>query len=172
MADMRMYFDLLADLPIEAVVEGVKRHMMARTGESGRFPPTPASIRLALFGTPEQQAARAWAEVRMAFDRLGSGKSIKFSDPKIHFALAACGGWVGLAWAKTDKEPCFRRAYMAALTDGVTWEDVPDHVRGEKELNGGWDWMPDQIVNVKTQGYQMIAPPTRQKALTSGAVAD
>lgn len=169
--EMRLYFDALADLPIEAVVEGVKRHLRGATGEAGRFVPRPADITLALFGTPEQQAARAWTQVRMAFDKIGSGRSVRFDDPKVHFALAACGGWIGLTWAKNDREPCFRRAYLAAITDGVTWDKVPDHMRGEDELDGGWNWMPNQIVDVKTQDFPQIASPKAQKVLTSGTVA-
>ena len=154
--DMRMYFDALADLPLEAVVEGVRRHVRGVTGEAGRFAPKPADTILALFGTPEQQAAKAWAEVRMAFERIGSRTSIRFDDPKIHYALAACGGWTGLTWATTDREPCFRRAYLAAITNSVTWDEVPDHLRGEKEMNGGWDWMPSQIEDVKTMEFQLL----------------
>ena len=151
--DMRMYFDLLAVLPLKAVAKGVQRHMRACTGENGRFAPRPADIILALFGTPEQQAARAWTQVRMAMAKIGLRTSVRFDDPKIHYALAACGGWVGLSWAKNDKEPCFRRAYLAAITNDVTWNDVPRHMAGEEELDGGWNWRAEHIVDVKTQEF-------------------
>lgn len=172
--DMRLYFDTLADLPFAAVAEGVKRHMKACTGVSGRFAPLPADIILALFGTPEQQAAKAWTHVRMAMGKIGLYNSVRFDDPKIHFALAACGGWSGLGWATIDKEPCFRRAYLAAITNEVSWDDVPHHMAGENELDGGWNWRSDQIVDVKTLEYGELdgnrllsAAEQKQKRLTA-----
>lgn len=69
--EMRLYFDTLSDLPIEAVTEGIKRHMRGVSGPQGKFAPTPADITLALFGTPEQQAAKAWIEVQ----RPGTGSA-------------------------------------------------------------------------------------------------
>lgn len=166
--DMRMYFDLLADLPLEAVVKGVERHMKACTGENGRYAPKPADIRLALFGTPEQQAAAAWAYVQMAMNGIGLHKSVRFADPKIHFALAACGGWIGLTWARDNREAIFRRAYMAAITNGVTWDDVPKHMAGSDELDGGWSWRSDQIVDVKAQDYAALPQSPAPLQLASG----
>ena len=154
---MRMYFDTLSYLPIEAVAEGVQRHMRGVSGTQGKFAPTPADITLALFGTPEQQAAKAWIEVQKVRDGVGTSKSVRFDDPKIHAALLACGGWVGLTWAKQDKWPCFRQAYLAAITNEISWDDVPDHMQGEDELDGGWGWNPTQIVDVKTQKYTQLS---------------
>lgn len=166
--DMRLFFDALADLSFEAVAEGVKRHMRACTGEAGRYAPTPASIRLALFGTPEQQAAAAWVEVQKARSGIGTSRSVRFDDPRIHAALLACGGWVGLAWATNDKWPCFRQAYLAATTNCVSWSDVPNHMAGGDELDGGWSWMPDQIVDVKTQKFELLPQKQAPLELASG----
>lgn len=165
---MRLYFDALAELPFEMVVQGVERHMKAMTGESGRFAPKPADILLALFGTPEQQAAAAWVEVQKARSGIGTGRSVRFDDPRIHAALLACGGWVGLAWATNDKWPCFRQAYIAATTNDVSWEDVPNHMAGGDELDGGWSWMPDQIVDVKTQKFELLPQKQAPLELASG----
>lgn len=148
--DMRLFFDALADLPFEAVAEGVKRHMRACTGEAGRYAPTPASICLALFGTPEMRAGAAWACVKSTLRSYSLYDSLKFDDPKIHYALQACGGWTGLCNATVDMEPRFRRAYLAAVQREVGWKDVPEHFSGLAEQNGYQLWTRENIVTVET----------------------
>ena len=51
-------------------------------------------------------------------------------------------------------EPIFRRAYITAIQQMISWQDVPDHMPGSDELRGYASWKPEQIVLVKR-----IAPP-------------
>ena len=163
--DMRMFFDTLADLPFEAVMEGVKRHMMACTGEAGRFAPKPADIRLALFGTPEQAACSAWPKVQKAIKKLRSDSSVRFDDPAYHYAIEACGGWVNLCrMTPEESEPLFRRYYATAVRDRIGWQSVPEHMAGNDEGRGSYldPWTPDKIKDVKTWEF---APATGQKQI-------
>lgn len=165
--DMRLFFDALADLPFDAVAEGVKRHMMACTGESGRFAPKPADIRLALFGTPEQAACSAWPKVQKAIKKLRSDSSVRFDDPAYHYAIEACGGWTQLCrMTPEDSEPLFRRYYATAVRDRIGWKSVPEHMPGEREIRGSVldPWTPDKIADVKTWTF---VPVDGQKRLTA-----
>lgn len=147
---MRLYFDALAEVPFELVVQGIERHMKGRTGESGKFAPTPADVVIALVGTPEQQAGAAWACVKSTLRSYTLYESLRFDDPKIHYALQACGGWTGLCNATVDMEPRFRRAYLAAVQREVGWKDVPEHFSGLAEQNGYKSWTRENIVTVET----------------------
>lgn len=163
---MQYAFGLLKDLTIEQVGWALTRHMSGINGNSSRFCPNAADLRMCITGTPEQQAIAAWVAVQKAYHTVSSGKSVRFDDPKIHYALQAVGGWSGLFNARvgTDKEPTFRRAYVQAITDGIGWGDVPDHMPGEDELDGNWGWSPNQIEAVATIRQIRVPAPTRLAA--------
>ena len=164
---MQYAFSLLKDLTIEQVGWALTRHMSGINGNSSRFCPNAADLRMCITGTPEQQAIAAWVAVQRAYHTVSSGRSVRFDDPKIHYALEAVGGWSGLFNAKvgTDKEPTFRRAYVQAITDGIGWGDVPEHMPGADELDGNWGWSPNQIEAVVTTRQIRVPAPTR---LTAG----
>lgn len=165
--DMRMYFDLLADLPIEAVAEGIKRHAAGCSGDGGRYAPNPADIRLALFGTPEQAACAAWPKVQAAIRRLRSDTSVRFDDPAYHYAIEACGGWTELCRMTPEtSEPLFRRYYATAIRERTGWNSVPDHLAGTRELRGSVldPWTPGKISDVRTLPYA----PADHKQLAAG----
>lgn len=166
--DMRLYFDLLSDLPFAAVAEGVRRHMMACTGESGRFAPKPADIRLALFGTPEQKACSAWPKVLKAIKKLRSDTSVRFADdPAFHYAIEACGGWTQLCrMTPEESEPLFRRYYANAVRENIGWNSVPDHLAGQDEIRGSYldPWTPEKIADINTWEF---TPENDKKRLTA-----
>ena len=150
---MQYAFGLLKDLTIEQIAWALTRHMSGINGNASRFCPNAADLRMCITGTPEQQAIAAWVAVQRATHDVVYGKSVRFDDPKIHYALQACGGWAGLINAKvgTDKEPTFRRAYVQAITDSIGWDKVPDHMPGADELDGNWGWSPKEIETVTTE---------------------
>lgn len=151
---MRLAFDLLHDLSIAQVETALSIHASGLNGNCSRFCPNAADLRLALTGTPDQRSVAAWKAVRDALSTVKGGQSVRFDDPRIHWALKACGGWTGLCNAERDMEPVFRRAYITAIQQMISWQDVPDHMPGSDELRGYASWKPEQIVLVKS-----IAPP-------------
>lgn len=142
---MRMAFDLLRDLSIEQVEIGLTIHASGIDGNSGRYCPNAADIRLALSGTIEQRAIMAWATVRRALLKGLYWQSVRFDDPCIHFALENSNAWVERT--TPDMERRFIRTYMAAVSRMIGWNDVQDYL-GYKEENVS----PEQIVTVKTIG--------------------
>ena len=167
---MQYAFGLLKDLTIEQVGWALTRHMSGINGNSSRFCPNAADLRMCITGTPEQQAIAAWVTVQNAIHEVLHGRSARFDDPKIHYALQACGGLSGLYNAKvgTDKSITFRLAYVQAITDGIGWDSVPDHMPGDDELDGNWNWSPKQIVAVATKPAVHGPAPLR---LASGDAA-
>lgn len=154
---MQFAFELLRDLTLEQVTFAAAKHSSGQNGNASRFCPNAADLRLALFGTPEQQACVAWSKVRAAMHSHGSSYSVRFDTPAAHFALEAVGGWTGLCWAEHDMEPQFRRAYVAAITTGIGWRDVPKHFAGTDEQRGYSSWTPEQIQTVRTRADNVPA---------------
>lgn len=147
---MRLMFQALKDMTLEVISMGVVKHMSGMDGNTARFCPNAADIRLALYGTPEHQAVMAWAAVQNAIRTLRYETSVRFNTPATHFAIETCGGWYGLCFSTTDKSQMFIKAYVAAIARGVAWKDVRDHFAGDRECRDSVlrPWEPDQIADV------------------------
>ena len=89
-----LYFEALADLPLESVVTGLTT---ARQQVRLSLLPTPGEIRRFIEGSPDDQAALAWQRVWQAFKTVGTYESVDFGDPAIHGVLDQMGGWAQ-AW--------------------------------------------------------------------------
>ncbi|WP_321822889.1 hypothetical protein [Pyramidobacter piscolens] len=151
-AAMKLMFEALRYLSFEAVSLAVTKHMSGIDGNTSRFCPNAADLRLALYGTPEQQACEAWVNVVRAMRKLRSGTSVRFDNPAYHFAIEACGGWPGLCrMTPEESEPLFRRHFVAGIHRCIGWHDVPDHMYGSDEANGYASWTPDEIKFVATR---------------------
>ena len=159
MSAMMMAFSLLRDLTIEQVELAISRHACGLDGNTARYCPNAADLRLALTGTPEQRAVIAWRTVVDALHKYTGTRSVRFSDPCIHFALSNIGGWTGLSMATTDQEPRFCRAYMVAVSRMVSWDEVPDHLSGYAEQRRYAGWSSEQIVTVQTDRSSMQRLP-------------
>src|SRR3990167_4598232 len=87
------YFEALMDLPLDAVLVGL-RHARRST----RFFPKPAEVRELLEGSVEDRAREAWRRVLGALEHVGTYESVDFGDPLIHGVVEALGAW-SQAWA-------------------------------------------------------------------------
>lgn len=155
-AAMKLMFEALKDLSFEAVSFAVTKHISGIDGGTARFCPNAADLRLALIGTPEQQACEAWVKVQDAMAKLRSGSSVRFDRPEYHYAIKACGGWIGLCeMTPNESEPLFRRYFATAVRASVRWGDagIPEHFCGRDELNSSRynPWTPEMIHSVSTR---------------------
>ena len=92
------YFEALMDLPLDAVLAGL-RHARRST----RFFPKPAEVRELVQGSVEDRAREAWRCVLGALEHVGTYESVDFGDPLIHAAVEALGGWhQAWAWERAD----------------------------------------------------------------------
>lgn len=119
-----LYFTLLKDIPAQDFQQGVVWLLNDRV-----YPtlPTPAELRKAAQSggngvDVQTRAMRAWQAVCGAF-KLGSYRTITFSDPLVNAAVRAVGGWVELC--ECDSEECrirenrFRQHYVALYHAGA-----------------------------------------------------
>lgn len=91
-------FKFLQDLEIEQVADAVKLHI----GES-RFFPTVADIRNLAEGTGQEKANLAWSRVLQSARVHGRYTSIRYGDPRIHYAISQMGGWESICNIATDR---------------------------------------------------------------------
>lgn len=118
------YYQLLQDIPAEDFSRGVRKLLNERVYSNI---PSPAELRTASQGAGgsvdvQTRALRAWQAVCGAF-KLGSYRTITFSDPLVNAAVRAVGGWVELC--ECDSEECrirenrFRQHYVALYHAGA-----------------------------------------------------
>lgn len=153
----RMMFENLRDLDLKTVISGMNAHI-----RMNRYvPPNAASLRELI---AEEFVADAFEKVQQARRITSADESIRFDDPLIHAAITKCGGWPSFYfYDKSERWEKFMPAYIEAFRKRMNWDDVPDHLSGEREQRGSVlnPWSPDQIVNVGE-----LAEPT-QKQLTA-----
>ena len=93
-----LYFEALADLPLETVV-GALRHARRVC----KFFPRPAELREFALGSVEDRAREAWRRVLGAVEHVGTYESVNFGDPVTHGVIEAMGGWhQAWAWERAD----------------------------------------------------------------------
>ena len=89
-------------------------------------------------------------------------ESVRFDDPIIHAAIMGCGGWQSFYFmTKAESSEKFIPAYTMAFRKRLDWNSVPDHLAGERELQGSYlyPWKPEQIVEItlqQTNGMKQI----------------
>jgi len=121
---MDAYWVALSRLSDAQFQTAVERHMV-----TGRFFPKPSELLEDILGTPGDQVAIAWARVRLAIRDHGHSSSVDFGDPRIHVAVRAMGGWVGIC-SKTVRELDYSGREFAALYGSASPEGAPAYLPG------------------------------------------
>ena len=154
-------FEALRGLSLEQTIKGMNAHI-----KHNRFvPPNAASILEAVQGVAEDRAILAFDEVLDAHKLVNSGHSVRFHDPVIHFALKQCRGWTGFCHMdEAESRKIFIQSYAAGFRNGIGWDQVEDHMKGEREAKGSvlYPWTPDQIVEIESRRNMAVAPVERQ----------
>ncbi len=150
------YFQILKRYSIEQVKEAAMVTIQARTFASF---PKPAEIIQAITGAVEDRATVAWADVYRTLQRVGTWQSVRFSDPVIHAAIVAMGGWVKIGEMQDREAPFVRKEfeslYRIMSTRGGTF---PDHLPGICEIENriaGYEVKPE-IISIGTQPLKRL----------------
>lgn len=112
---LALYFDLLAEYPLEQVQAATAAHLK---GPEGKFFPTPAHLIQHIEGTSAERANYAWRVFLKALDKYGGYDSVRFPDAAYHYAITLLGGWIRVSaeFAEmTEREVNFRRAEFVSL---------------------------------------------------------
>lgn len=138
-----LYFEALADLPVEAVVAA-----LAACRRTQRFFPKPSELREAVVGTPGDAAVQAWARLLWAVEAVGTGESVDFADPALHATIEAMGGWPEMyVLERLDgrdlgfRHAEFTRLYLTfsvRLPDRAPQALLGSHALSNRLTRGGW----------------------------------
>ncbi len=139
---IRLYFDALSHLSIEAVSAALNKHV--RNTDTGQFMPKIADIIRACEGRSEDVAYAALIEMQNAMQRHGTYVSVKFSDPIIMAVVRDMGGWPALGqwdaeeWMQFGSKDFVKR-YRIYKERGM-W-DAPEYLCGvfESHPNGTFE---------------------------------
>lgn len=116
-AKQALYFEALADLEFEQVVEALNAAI-----RTCRFMPKPVEIRALAVGDDEDRTEQAWSTLRTAMRQVGYASSVIFEDGALGEAVTALfGSWPEACsqdlspemWASTRK--AFGRVYRVTL---------------------------------------------------------
>lgn len=131
--EAKFYFGLLSEYPLKSVIEAIMNCMKV-----SEYIPKPSQIIEELNGGSYEDRARlAWVQVRDAIKKSGSTYSVKCKDPAVIWAIQALGGWRKFCFLEEDKtEKQFCEYYKTALRQKILPAEVPDHLAGDREING------------------------------------
>ena len=135
-ARMKIYADMLADLPIDKIRAAIV-HLIKNRVFAGNLP-TVAEIReVAEDKIPlESQVAIAWDKLIYAIQNHCPYDSVKFDDPIISHIVYLWGGWADLEDWKEHERPHRRREFAKlyeAYAKSGNLPAVPDHHVGLAE---------------------------------------
>jgi hypothetical protein len=132
---LSLFFAALREFPFDAVAAALTMHV-----KTSVFMPKAADIVTILQGTAEDRGRLAFQKVLRAISSHGSYSSIRFEDPRIHYALDRMGGWQKVCLMPLDETPFrekdFCQHYALAERAGITWDSpgVPRYFPGIIEV--------------------------------------
>ena len=165
---LKILYEILGEYSMEDVRSAMEDHL-----RSSPFPPKPADIVKRIDGSAEERALWAFQCVARAMEQLGYVRSVKWSDPRIHYAVDRMGGWMALCERCTAEklpfiEKDFVRHYSYAERRHVSWEypGLPHAFRGfidaenqKKGLDAG------EVVLADEEALSALREASTQRAL-------
>ena len=178
-ARMKIYADMLADLPIDKIRAAIV-HLIKNRVFAGNLP-TVAEIReVAEDKIPlESQVAIAWDKLIYAIQNHCPYDSVKFDDPIISHIVYLWGGWADLEDWKEHERPHRRREFgklYEAYAKSGNLPAAPDHHVGlteyENTKSGYVEFIPAPVLiswdkqegRVKALPYKMAPERIKQIA--------
>lgn len=134
-AGAALFFQALEPYPVEVFGAAVAEHIRLSP-----FLPKPADLVKLIEGSGEDRARAAWQEVLRACQVHGVYRSVRFEDPRIHFAISAMGGWIKVGQISEGELPFREKDFVShfrlAERLGVTWSfpRIPAHLPGHCEI--------------------------------------
>lgn len=126
---MALWYDLLKDLPSEAVNEGLKRYVCLN-----RFPPSIADIRsFTASADGADSTMTAWNKVVVALNATSSIKAVYNDLPEL--IKRAIGGyevykdWQSGAVGRNTAMLCFTQSYQTELKNAASRSTLPEPLR-------------------------------------------
>lgn len=112
---MKIIFNSLSTYPLEHIRRAASYYV-----RTGKFMPRPADIAEIIVGSANEQARAAFVVAAESADRIGSWRSVKFSDDNIMCVIYALGGWA---------EFCHQLKNNRVQTESrfVKWHEAAQH---------------------------------------------
>ena len=160
-----MYWSVLKAFKYEEVDQAVRLHL--ENPDVGRFLPKPADIIMAIEGSPQNQALRAWTKAISTSQRIGVYASVAFDDPLIHAVVYDMGGWRVICAIKDEELPFIKREFQERYRGYVSKKPLrhPKYLTGIIEHQnsiGGYNYDPPILIGDKEKAKQVIATGTQQ----------
>lgn len=122
---VRLYFDGLSHLPLEAVRAAMNAHL--RNPDSGQFMPKIADLIRALGGSTLDAAQLAWTRVMDAVALVGTYESVCFDDAVTQRVIADMGGWIALGAVSERELPFRQREFESRYRAYRARSEAPEH---------------------------------------------
>lgn len=170
---LALWWELLADYPIEDVERGVRACM--RSPDHGQFMPKPADVIRAIEGTSADRAVLAWGRVVEAMRLVGAYRSVAFDDIAIHAAVQDLGGWAHLCRQGLDEMPFLQKRFVDAYK-AAQGKPAPGYLPGQFEAENalrGYDVAPPVLIGdpARAEANARLGRVTKSAiGLTAGAV--
>jgi hypothetical protein len=134
---MKLYWESLKKYEIQTIEKAVSVIIQTRVYPSL---PKPAEIIQEIEGKAENRATEAWIQTLTAIRRIGTYRSVKFSDPVIHAVIQFMGGWSEMGNILVDdekwKQKEFERLYPIMEARGNHPDYLPGRLEVSNEANG------------------------------------
>ena len=109
-AVIEIYWSVLKSFMFEDVKKAVYSHL--ENPDVGKYLPKPADIIVAIEGSSQNQALRAWTKVVAAVHRVGRYTSVAFDDALILVIIEDMGGWLRLCNVKEEQLPFIKKEFQ------------------------------------------------------------
>ncbi|EKD45294.1 MAG: bacteriophage protein [uncultured bacterium] len=159
-----VYWNVLKAFKFEDVKKAVYLHL--ENPDAGKFLPKPADIIMAIEGSPQNQALRAWTKVVSAIHGIGVYTSVAFDDALIHAVIEDMGGWRIFCVSETERLPFIGREFQERYRGHVIKKPLrhPKYLTGIAESqnsSSGYAYDPPVLLGDKAKAEQVIATGSR-----------
>jgi hypothetical protein len=155
-----VYWSVLKAFKFEEVKKAIYLHL--ENPDVGRYLPKPADIIMAVEGSSQNQALRAWTKVVSASQRIGVYTSVAFDDALIHAVIEDMGGWRIFCAVETEQLPFVGKEFQERYRGYVIKKPLryPKYLTGIAESQNsirGYVYGPPVLIGDKMKAMQVIA---------------
>lgn len=163
-----IYWNLLRAFSLEEVEKAIKCH--CENPDVGKYLPKPSDLIMAMEGSSQNQALRAWTKVYYAIQRVGSYASVAFDDPLIHAVIVDMDGWQKLCWIDDKQLPFIAKEFQERYRGYVVRRPTkyPKYFIGVFESRNSlcqYSYAPPRLIGDETKVKQVMATGSYGTAL-------
>lgn len=158
-AVIEIYWSVLRDFKFDEVKNAMRSHFA--NPDTGQYLPKPADIIMAIEGSTQSRALKAWSKANSAVKKIGIYTSVAFDDALIHVVIEDMGGWWKFCSVSDNHLPFVAREFQERYRGYITQKPArhPKYLTGITESQSsahGYSCAPPILIGNQQEAQKVF----------------